>query len=55
MQSGVRYPECAPEALIAAAQAAEPQWQALGARGRTGVLLEALTRIHKRSHEIAHA
>ncbi len=55
VQIGVRYPECAPEALIAAAQAAEPQWQALGARGRTGVLLEALTRIHKRSHEIAHA
>ncbi|GAB2744290.1 phenylacetic acid degradation protein PaaN [Melaminivora jejuensis] len=52
---GVRYPECAPEALIAAAQAAEPQWQALGAQGRVGVLLEALVRIHKRSHEIAHA
>lgn len=52
---GVRYPECAPDALIAAAQAAEPGWQALGAEGRTGVLLEALARIHRRSHEIAHA
>lgn len=52
---GVRYPECAPGALVAAAQAAEPGWQALGREGRTGVLLEALTRIHRRSHEIAHA
>ncbi len=52
---GVRYPVCAPDALVAAAQAAEPAWQALGAEGRTGVLLEALARIHRRSHEIAHA
>jgi phenylacetic acid degradation protein paaN len=51
----VRYPECQPEALIAAAQAAEPAWAALGAQGRVGVLLEALMRIHRRSHEIAHA
>ncbi|GAB1384906.1 phenylacetic acid degradation protein PaaN [Melaminivora sp.] len=52
---GVRYPECRPDALIAAARAAEPQWQALGAQGRIGVLLEALTRMHRRSHEITHA
>src|SRR5690606_40793994 len=52
---GVRYPECRADALIAAAQAAEPAWTALGVQGRVGVLLEALTRIHKRSHEIAHA
>ena len=51
----VRYPDCDPLALVAAAQAAEPAWRALGAKGRLGVLLEALTRIHKRSHEIAHA
>ena len=52
---GVRYPECRADALIAAAQAAEPAWTALGVQGRVGVLLEALTRIHRRSHEIAHA
>jgi len=51
----IRYPECAPEALIAAAQAAEPAWQAQGPQGRVGVLLEALMRIHRRSHELAHA
>ncbi len=51
----IRYPDCAPEALIAAAQAAEPDWQAIGPAGRTGVLLEALMRIHRRSHEFAHA
>ncbi|WP_313072136.1 phenylacetic acid degradation protein PaaN [Melaminivora sp.] len=52
---GVRYPECEPEALIASARAAERPWAQLGRKGRFGVLLEALTRIHKRSHEIAHA
>lgn len=51
----IRYPECEAEALVAAAQAAEPAWQALGPQGRTGVLLEALVRIHRRSFEIAHA
>jgi len=51
----VRYPDCDVHALVAAAEAAEPAWQALGPQGRTGVLLEALMRIHRRSHEIAHA
>ncbi|MCL1962053.1 MAG: phenylacetic acid degradation protein PaaN [Desulfovibrionaceae bacterium] len=51
----IRYPECDPGALIAAAQATEPAWIALGPRGRIGVLLEALTRIHQRSHEMAHS
>ena len=55
VELNVRYPECSAAALLAAAQAAEPSWQAIGAQGRVGVLLEALTRIHKRSHEIAHA
>lgn len=52
---GVRYPDCDPQTLIASAQAAEPAWRALGVQGRIGVLLEALTRIHQRSHELAHA
>ncbi|MBB6578228.1 phenylacetic acid degradation protein paaN [Comamonas odontotermitis] len=51
----VRYPDCAPADLVAAAQAAESAWQALGAQGRVGLLLEALTRIHQRTHEITHA
>lgn len=51
----VRYPDCAPADLVAAAQAAEWAWQALGAQGRVGLLLEALTRIHQRTHEITHA
>ena len=51
----VRYPDCDIHALVDAATAAEPAWQALGAQGRVGVLLEALVRIHQRSHEIAHA
>ena len=51
----IRYPECEPEALISAAEDATPGWQAIGPAGRTGVLLEALTRIHRRSHEIARA
>jgi phenylacetic acid degradation protein paaN len=52
---GIRYPDCAPEALLEAATRAQPAWQKAGPSGRTGVLLEALTRIHRRSHEIAHA
>ena len=51
----VRYPDCDPEALVAAAQAAEPAWQAIGPQGRVGVLLESLVRLNRRSHEIAHA
>ncbi|MEJ7687903.1 MAG: phenylacetic acid degradation protein PaaN, partial [Variovorax sp.] len=51
----IRYPECDGSALVAAALAAEPAWQAVGRYGRVGVLLEALQRIHARSFEIAHA
>ena len=55
MALDVRYPDCDIHALVDAAVAAEPAWQALGARGRVGVLLEALMRMHRRSHEITHA
>ena len=51
----VSYPHCTPTALVAAARAAEPGWQPAGPEGRIGVLLEALMRLHRRSHEIAHA
>src|SRR3954470_3128739 len=49
---GIRYPDCDPVVLVAAARVAEASWQALGPRGRVGVLLEALVRLHRRSHEI---
>lgn len=52
---GTRYPECEPQALLTAAQDAEPAWQAAGPRGRVGVLLEAVARIHRQSHAFAHA
>jgi phenylacetic acid degradation protein paaN len=55
IELGVRYPVSEPQALIDAALAAMPQWQQLGAEGRTGVCLEALDRLNKRSFEIAHA
>lgn len=52
---GVHYPVCDPEALVQAAHAALPAWSALGAAGRTGILLEALQRLNARSFEIGHA
>ncbi len=51
----VRYPACRPQALIEAAQAAQPAWQKLGPQGRVGVCLEMLERLNKASFEIAHA
>ncbi len=55
VRTGVRYPICAPEALISASRAAERSWQAAGPRARVGVLLEAIARMHRRSAEIARA
>lgn len=51
----VSYPQSRPVRLIAAAQATQASWQCIGPRSRIGILLEALTRIHQRSHEIGHA
>lgn len=51
----VRYPNCEPAALLQAAKAASDGWFRQGIEGRIGILLEALTRIHRRSHEFAHA
>ncbi len=51
----VRYPVCEAQALIEAGQAAMPAWQALGAKGRTGVCIEMLDRLNEHSFEIAHA
>lgn len=52
---GIRYPDCDPAALTGAARVAEASWQAIGPRARVGLLLEGLVRLHRRSHEIAHA
>jgi phenylacetic acid degradation protein paaN len=52
---GVSYPVADVDALIAAAQAAGESWAAAGADVRTGVALEALARLNKRSYEMAHA
>lgn len=55
VELGVRYPVCAPQALVDAARAAQAGWQRLGAAGRVGVCLEMLERLNKKSFEIAHA
>lgn len=52
---GVQYPVCDVEALVAAGLAAMPAWRALGVDGRTGVCLEILDRLNKRSFELAYA
>jgi phenylacetic acid degradation protein paaN len=51
----VQYPVCSVDALVAAAEAAMPAWQKVGVDGRTGVCLEVLARINRRSFEIAQA
>jgi phenylacetic acid degradation protein paaN len=51
----VEYAVCDAEALLAAALAAMPAWQKLGAEGRAGVCLEILDRLNKASFEIAWA
>ena len=51
----VRYPVCDPQALAAAAVAAQAGWQRLGPQGRVGVCLEVLDRLNRKSFEIAHA
>ncbi|MFJ6212005.1 phenylacetic acid degradation protein PaaN [Streptomyces sp. NPDC092296] len=52
---GVRYPHADPEALVAAARAAQPGWAAAGPLTRAAVCLEVLARINARSHEFAQA
>lgn len=51
----VRYPVCAPDALVVAAGAAMDGWRRVGAEGRVGICLEILQRLNRRSFEIAHA
>ncbi len=51
----VQYPVCSVDALVTAAEGAMPAWQQAGVDGRTGVCLEILARINRRSFEIAQA
>ncbi|MFZ4624978.1 MAG: phenylacetic acid degradation protein PaaN [Rhodoferax sp.] len=51
----VQYEVCDIEALIAAGQAAMPQWQAVGVECRTGLCIEMLDRLNAQSFELGHA
>ncbi|WP_300317309.1 phenylacetic acid degradation protein PaaN [Accumulibacter sp.] len=51
----VSYPVCQAQALIDAGLRAMDGWQRMGAEGRTGICLEILERLNKRSFELAHA
>jgi phenylacetic acid degradation protein paaN len=51
----VRYPALDVDAVIVRATAALPVWRKAGVRGRAGVCLEILSRLNRRSFEMAHA
>ena len=51
----IGYPQCSPDALIAAAKLAMPVWARAGADCRAGVCAEILARLNSGSMEIAHA
>ena len=51
----VRYPVASVDALIAAAQEAQPAWAQAAVDVRTGVVLEALARLNRRSFEMSYA
>jgi phenylacetic acid degradation protein paaN len=55
MALGVTYPKLDLDQLFAAIAKAEPAWRKAGPEAWVGVSLEILTRINKRSFEIAHA
>ncbi len=52
---GVRYPKSTPDALIAAAAAAQPAWRQAGPTAWIGVSLEILARLNRASFEIAYS
>jgi phenylacetic acid degradation protein paaN len=51
----IRYPAANVDLLIAAMTAAMPRWRDAGVEARTGVCLEILKRLNKRSFELANA
>ncbi|WP_025601973.1 phenylacetic acid degradation protein PaaN [Burkholderia sp. WSM2230] len=52
---GIRYPQSAPDALIAAAATAQRDWRAAGPRAWIGVSLEILARLNRASFEIGYS
>jgi phenylacetic acid degradation protein paaN len=52
---GVRYPKADPDALIAAAAAAQRDWRAAGPQAWIGVSLEILARLNRASFEIGYS
>src|SRR5829696_2700372 len=54
-QLGVTYPQADLDALLAGAQAGMPAWRDAGPRVRAAACVEILTRINRRSFEIANA
>ncbi|KVC72145.1 phenylacetic acid degradation protein PaaN [Burkholderia ubonensis] len=52
---GVRYPKSTPDALIAAAAAAQPAWCKAGPTAWIGVCMEILARLNRASFEIAYS
>ncbi len=55
MALGVTYPKVDLNALLASVDRAQAAWRKVGPEAWVGVALEILTRINKRSFEIAHA
>ena len=55
LEMGIRYPAVAPEGAVAAAAAEIPTWRDAGPEVRTGICLEILHRLNRRSFELAHA
>ncbi len=52
---GITYPKATVEQLVSASQAAAPGWAAATPEERTGVCLEILQRVNRRSFEMAYA
>jgi len=52
---GIEYPKVNLDRLLPAMEAALPTWRKAGVEGRVGVCLEILSRLNKRSFEIANA
>ena len=55
MALGISYPKVDFDQLFAAIARAEPAWRKAGPEAWVGVSLEVLTRVNKRSFEVAHA
>lgn len=52
---GITYPRLDPQAAVAASRLAALGWRGAGVEQRTGICLEILHRLNRRSFEIAHA